>query len=176
MLASRRFKTTAVFVALAVLFISAVVTLVHANHHNRDADYGYAGENDDVYWDAFVDNVEYSEVQDTTNSDHGFYVENGSTKDVTVDYEFTHRFMKGSAVLIPKKRTGTKTAHRKNHPRKQAPRSANDTEYYRVDVSSYDGTDYKIDAYTRLRLLHGSAGKNILDRTFRVVIEDIALR
>ena len=172
MLTLQRFTTTAVFVALVVLFIGAVVTLVGAN---RDSDYGYAGENEDVYWDAFVANVEYDEAQDTTNSDHGFYVENGSTKDVKVEYEFTHRFMKGSAVLIQKKRTGTKTAYRKNHPNKHKPRSANDTEFYRVDVSAHEGTGFKIDAYTRLRLLHGSAGKNILDRTFRIVVEDIAL-
>ena len=83
--------------------------------------------------------------------------------------------MKGSAVLIPKKRTNTKTAYKRNHPRKQNPRSASDTEPYRVDVSSYDGMGYKIDAYTRLRLLHGSAEENILDRTFRIEVDDIDL-
>lgn len=175
MLTLRRFKTTAVFVALVVLFIGAVVTLVRAHYHNRESDYGYAGENNDVYWDAFVANVGYDSATDTTNSDHGFYVENGSTKDVKVEYEFTHRFMKGSSVLIPKKRTGTKTAYRRNHPRSQNPRSANDTENYRVDVSSYSGTGYKVDAYTRLRLLHGSGQRNILDRTFRIVVTNITL-
>ena len=117
MLTLRRFKTTAVFVALVVLFIGAVVTLVRAHHHNRESDSGFAGSDEDVYWDAFVANVGYDSATDTTNSDHGFYVENGSTKDVKVEYEFTHRFMKGSSVLIPKKRTGTKTAYRRNHPR-----------------------------------------------------------
>lgn len=172
MLTLQRFKTTAVFTMIAVLLIGVAVTFVLAN---RNSDYGYVGENSDVYWDAFVANVKYDRTQDTTNSDHGFYVENGSTKDVKVEYEFTHRFMKGSAVLIPKKRTGTATAYRRNHPRKQNPRSANDTEFYRVDVSSYDGSGYKIDAYTRLRLLHGSTSKNILNRTFRIVEDDITL-
>ena len=92
MLTLRRVKTTVVFTAIAVLFIGVAVTLVDANRHS---DYGYAGENEDVYWDAFVANVEYDEAQDTTNSDHGFYVENGSTQDVKVEYEFTHRFMTG---------------------------------------------------------------------------------
>lgn len=172
MLTLGRVKTTAIFVALTVLLIGVAVTFVCAN---RESDSGFAGEDEDVYWDAFVANVKYDDKEDTTNSDHGFYVENGSTKNVTVDYEFTHRFMKGSAVLIPKKRTGTKTAFRRNHPRPQNPRSAHDTEDYRVNVSSYSGMGYKINAYTRLRLLQGSAEKNILDRTFRIVVEGIEL-
>ena len=171
MLTLGRVKTTAVFVALTVLLIGVTVTLVLA----RDSDSGFAGENEDVYWDAFVANVKYDDEEDTTNSDHGFYVENGSTHNVTVDYEFTHRFMKGSSVLIPRKEAAKKTAFRVNHPDKKKPHSAHGYKEWRVDVSSYDGMGYKIDAYTRLTLLQGSASKNILDRTFRIVDDDITL-
>ena len=62
MLILGRVKTTAVFVALTVLLIGVTVTLVLAN---RDSDYGYAGENEDVYWDAFVANVKYDDGRRT---------------------------------------------------------------------------------------------------------------
>ena len=97
--------------------------------------------------------------------------ENGSTANVTVDYEFTHRVMKGSSVLIPKKVKDTATAYRKNHPNKKKPRSSYDTEYYRVPVSHLDGSGFKIDAYTRLTLIQ--QGSNIVDRTFRITVDDI---
>ena len=165
------FKGT-IITTVVVLLIGVMVTFVLAN---RNSDSGFAGSDEDVYWDAFVANVKYDDMEDTTNSDHGFYVENGSTKSVTVNYEFTHRFMKGSSVLIPRKERSTKTAHKVNHPDKKKPRSAHGYKEWRVDVSSYSGMGYKIDAYTRLRLLHGSAEKNILDREFRFVVPDIDL-
>ena len=163
MFATKRQGKVTLFIALAVLLIGVVVTFVYAN---RDSDSGIT--DDGVYWDAFIANVYYDEARDTTHSDHGFYVENGSPSNVTVDYEFTHRVMKESAVLIERKQTGIKNAYRINHPVETHPRSAYDTKDYRVDVSHLDGPGHKIDAYTRLTLV----GKGV-DKTFNLVVNDI---
>ena len=64
MLTLRRFKTTAVFVALAVLLTSAV--WVYA----RVSVYGYAADNDNVYWDVTVENLRRS--GDYTYSSHQY--------------------------------------------------------------------------------------------------------
>ena len=164
MFSLRRLQVLALSV-LAVLLIGVAVTVVYAN---RDSDDGIT--DDDIYWDAFVANVKYDRAADTTNSDHGIYVENdGTSVNVEADYEFTHRVMKGNTVVIPeKKRTNSEIAYRMNWPVKKAPRNVNDTEEYRVDVSSLDGPGHKIDAYTRLTLI----GQGV-DNTFKLVVDGI---
>ena len=124
MFATKGRLKVALFATLAVLLIGVTVILVHAigDPNLRKSDSGVTASK--VYWDAFVTNVHYSNPADKTYSNHGYYVENDGTKDVTVDYEFTHRVMKGSAKPIEKKQRGSVTVYRKNHPRKQNPRSS----------------------------------------------------
>ena len=83
MLASRRFKTTAVFVALAVLLIGAVGVYARTTTH---------GTNKKVYWDVMVDRLRRS--GNRTHSSHQYYIENDSDVAVTlIEQEFKHRVM-----------------------------------------------------------------------------------
>ena len=157
----------ALFAILAILSIGVTVILVYAagDPSIRKSDSGVTASK--VYWDAFVTNTHYSRSADRTYSNHGYYVENDGTKDVEVDYEFTHRVMKGTAKPIERKERDSVTVYRKNHPRKQNPRSSVRTRNYGENVSHLDGPGYHIDAYTRLTLIQ--SGKNIVDRTFKIV-------
>lgn len=155
------------FAILAILSIGVTVILVYAagDPSIRKSDSGVTASK--VYWDAFVTNTHYSRPADRSYSNHGYYVENDGSKDVEVDYEFTHRVMKGTAKPIEEKETGKVTVYRKNHPVKKHPRSSVRTRNYAENVSHLDGPGYHIDAYTRLTLIQ--SGKNIVDRTFKIV-------
>ena len=157
----------ALFTTLVVLLIGVTFFLVHAagDPNLRKSDSGVTESK--VYWDAFVTNTHYSKSADMTYSNHGYYVENDGTKDVEVDYEFTHRVMQGTDRPIERKERDTVTVYRKNHPRKKNPRSSAKTKNYDEDVDWLSGTGFYIDAYTRLTLIQD--GKNIVDRTFKIV-------
>ena len=129
-----RVKVT-LFAILAILSIGVTVILVYAagDPNLRKSDSGVTDSK--VYWDAFITNTHYSESADRTYSNHGYYVENDGTKNVEVDYEFTHRVMQGTAEMIPRKETGKVTVYRKNHPVKKHPRSSVRTRNYAENVS-----------------------------------------
>ena len=166
MLMKKKLKL-ALFTTLVVLLIGVTFFVVHAAGDPNLRKSGSGVTASKVYWDAFVTNTHYSASADKTYSNHGYYVENDGTKDVEVDYEFTHRVMKGTARPIERKERDTVTVYKKNHPRKKNPRSSAKTKNYDEEVDWLKGSDFYIDAYTRLTLIQ--SGSNIVDRTFKIV-------
>lgn len=148
MLTLQRFKTTVVFVALAVLLIGAV--WVYA----RVSVYGYAADNDNVYWDVTVENLRRS--GDSTYSSHQYYIENYRTTSVTlIEQEFKHRVMQ-TFPNDPGKSDAEEIAIRNADMTDtvRIPKKSSKRRYFthEVDISDLDPGVYYINTYTRINL------------------------
>lgn len=146
MLTLRRFNTTVVFTALAVLLMSAVWGYTRQSVH---------GFNDKVYWDVTVEGLRRSGSQ--TYSDHQYYIENDNEDGYVtlIEQEFKHRVMQ-TFPDEPGKSDTEKIVKRNGDMTKTVKIPAGTSirrEYpHEVDISGLGEGWYYIDAYTRINL------------------------
>lgn len=147
MLTLRRFKTTAVFVALVVLLISAVC--VYARTVVDDDD-----DNNRLDREVIVDELQRS--GNYTYSTHEYSITNNRTTPITlIEQEFKHRVMQ-TYPDEPGKSDAERTAKANDDitDTVRIPAGETKSRYYRhrVNISELGTGTYYINAYTRINL------------------------
>ena len=143
MLSLRRFKITAVFVALAFLSIGAVWVYAATTH----------GYNDSVYWDVSVSSL--YRYGDYTYSTHQYYIENDDTDEsaTLIEQEFKHRVVQTYDDGRPDaERISRRNSDMTDTVTIDSGASKHRTYRHKVDISSLDEGTYYINAYTRINL------------------------